>query len=628
MGTGAPVELKNVQKIGKYEVQRVLGRGGMATVYEAVDPLIGRKLALKAILPELASSPDLLERFMREAQAGGSLQHRNIVTVYDLGEDDGLPYIVMELVPGTDLERVIQARLPYSIEWKLDVIRQVCDGLGFAHENGIVHRDVKPANVRVTPEDEVKIMDFGIARLRSSDLTQKGLVLGTLQYMSPEQADGQPVDHRSDIFSVGVIAYELLAYRKPFAGDTLAEVMYKLTHEPADPVGLPKTDYSPGLEAIVLKALATGLQDRYQTLAAMRQDLEQLVRDVAPRLMTRGKSGSGGEPAKAEETGTSEPEPEPDPGSFDADTAELNADLEEARSSGHLAKAWAICEKLLERRPNDPELMKTAEAIQAQIQDEEVAQLGGTALAYAEEGETELADKILARIWAIAPDSPRLAELRSVLDNRRSRRAVEDLTASARDHLVQGNLEEALAAVEEALELDPSHEAAREIRERTAQVLASQHSRSLLAGDEASEEVTAESGEEPASDGPLEAAEAEAPPTGTAANVSAAASPSEPPAVASEPEVPGVGRRDPEETSELLAQSDQAAEPAADSERSEAPRPPQQERGKVEGLMSKALNHFLRGENPEAREGAERVLALDPGHRRAQELLHLLASLH
>jgi len=616
-----------VQKIGKYEVQRVLGRGSMATVYEAVDPLIDRALALKAILPELATSPDLLERFMREAQAAGGLQHRNIVTVYDLGEDDGLPYIVMELVPGTDLEKVIQARLPYSVEWKLDVVRQVCDGLGFAHENGIVHRDIKPANVRVTPEDEVKILDFGIARLRSSNLTQKGLVLGTLQYMSPEQAEGQPVDHRSDIFSVGVIAYELLALRKPFVGDTLTEVMYKLTHERADPEGLPKTDYSPGLEAIVLKALATDPQDRYQTLAAMREELEQLVRDVAPRLMARGESGSSAGPAEAEETAT--PEPEPDLDAFDADTAELNADLEEARSSGHLAKAWAICEKLLERHPNDPELMKTAEGLRAQIQDEEVAQLGSTALGYAEEGETELADKILARIWAIAPDSPRLAELRSVLDNRRSRRAVEDLTASAGDHLVQGNLEEALAAVEEALELDPSHKTAQEIRERTARVLASQSSRSLLAGDEASEAVAAESGDEPASNAPVEAAEAEAPPTETATDEGTTASPSEPPAVTSEPEpeAPDVGRRDPEETSELTYQSDEAAEPAAAAEPSEARSAPQPERAKVEGLMSKALNHFLRSENTEARAAAERVLALDPGHRRAQELLELLASL-
>jgi tetratricopeptide (TPR) repeat protein len=603
----------------------------MATVYEAVNPLMDRALALKAILPELATSPDLLERFMREAQAAGGLQHRNIVTVYDLGEDDGLPYIVMELVPGTDLEKVIQAKLPYSVEWKLDVVRQICDGLGFAHENGIVHRDVKPANVRVTPEDEVKILDFGIARLRSSDLTQKGLVLGTLQYMSPEQAEGQSVDHRSDIFSVGVIAYELLALRKPFVGDTLTEVMHKLTHEPADPEGLPKTDYSPGLEAIVLKALATDPQDRYQTLAAMRQDLEQLVRDVAPRLMARGKSGSSAEPAEAEETAT--PEPEPDPDAFDADTAELNGDLEEARSSGHLAKAWAICEKLLERRPNDPELMKTAEGLQAQIQDEEVAQLGSTALAYAEEGETELADKILGRIWAIAPDSPRLDELRGVLDNRRSRRAAEDLTASAGDHLVQGNLEEALAAVEEALEQDPSNEAAQQIRERTARVLSSQHSRSLIAGDEASEAVTAASGDEPAANGPVEAAEAEAPPTETATDVGTAASPSEPPAVASEPEpeAPDVGHGEElEETSELPAQSAeaaQAAEPAADSGPSDAPSRPHHERGKVEGLMSKALSHFLRNENAEARAVAERVLALDPGHRRAQELIELLASL-
>src|SRR5215510_6644815 len=199
---------KGVESFGKYQVQRVLGRGGMGTVYEAIDPLIARKVALKTMIPHLAGQPDLRARFLREAQAAGGLRHRNIVTVYDLGEHKGSPYIAMEFIEGTDLEKIIQSREPCSSEWKLDILGQVCEGLGYAHRNGIVHRDIKPANIRVTTDGEVKITDFGIAHLQSSNPTKSGLVLGTVHYMSPEQIDGKKVDHRADVFSVGAIAYE------------------------------------------------------------------------------------------------------------------------------------------------------------------------------------------------------------------------------------------------------------------------------------------------------------------------------------------------------------------------------------------------------------------------------------
>jgi len=183
----------------------------MGTVYEAVDPLLQRKVALKTMTPGLADTPELRERFLREAQAAGGLRHRNIVTVYELGEDKGSPYIAMELVDGTDLEKVIQSREPRSIAWKLDVLRQLCEALAYAHRNGIVHRDVKPANVLVRPDGEVKVVDFGIAHLQSSTMTKGGVVLGTVHYMAPERIEGRKVDQRADIFSVGAIAYKLVA---------------------------------------------------------------------------------------------------------------------------------------------------------------------------------------------------------------------------------------------------------------------------------------------------------------------------------------------------------------------------------------------------------------------------------
>ena len=220
-----------METIGKYQVHKVLGHGGMGTVYEALDPVIQRKVALKTMIPALADAPELRLRFLREAQAAGGLRHRNIVTVYDLGEDKGRPYIAMEYIDGTDLEKIIQNREPLSLEWKLDVLRQVCEGLSYAHRHGIVHRDIKPANIRVTPDGEVKIMDFGIAHLQSSNLTKSGLVLGTVHYMSPEQIDGNKVDLRADVFSVGAIAYELFAYKRPFEAESITGVMYQIMHD-------------------------------------------------------------------------------------------------------------------------------------------------------------------------------------------------------------------------------------------------------------------------------------------------------------------------------------------------------------------------------------------------------------
>jgi eukaryotic-like serine/threonine-protein kinase len=263
---------------------KVLGRGAMGTVYEARDPDQGRSVAVKTMTPGLAETPELRARFLREAEAAGRLRHPNIVTVYDLGQHRGRPYIAMELVEGVDLEALIQGRHPLSVEAKIDILRQVCEGLGHAHQNGIVHRDVKPANIRVTAAGDVKIMDFGMAHLQSSTLTGGGEVLGTIQYMAPEQVEGLESDHRADVFSVGAIAYELLAYRRPFDADSLTAVMYRIVREEPDMTALPVTGYSPGLEAVVARALAKSVAERYQTLGEMRDDLEGLVRRTADRL--------------------------------------------------------------------------------------------------------------------------------------------------------------------------------------------------------------------------------------------------------------------------------------------------------------------------------------------------------
>ncbi len=452
-----------METIGKYQIQKVLGRGGMGTVYEALDPSIQRKVAVKTMIQGLAESPDLRARFLREAQAAGGLRHRNIVTVYDLGEDKGQPFIAMEFIEGTDLEKIIQNREPHSLEWKIDVLRQVCAGLGYAHRNGIVHRDIKPANVRVTPEGEVKIMDFGIAHLQSSTMTKSGLVLGTVHYMAPEQVEGHKVDHRADIFSVGAIAYELLAHRKPFEGESLTAIMFKITREHPDPTPLSNTPFSPGLETAVMKALARDPSVRYQSLDEMHADLDRLLRD-------------GPKDAASRSEGATKPSPPP-PGAADAEAVELRAAMEQALREGQLQKGLGLVQRLRELKSADAEIAKLESQIEAAIRDREVEHLCGLALAYAADGDTDLAQKIAGKIELLSPRNKRYLHLRKYLDEELARRRAEELTSSARDHLAEGNLAEANAAAEEALALYPGHAVAREIRDRTASILEAQEAK-------------------------------------------------------------------------------------------------------------------------------------------------------
>ena len=494
-----------VATFGKYQVQRILGRGGMGTVYEALDPHLNRKVALKTMIPGLLGDPGLRARFLREAQAAGALNHRNIVTVYDLGEDRGQPYIAMEFIEGTDLERIILNREPYPVEWKANVLRQICDGLGHAHRNGIIHRDIKPANIRVTPAGEVKIMDFGIAHLQApSRLTRGGQVLGTVHYMAPEQIEGGKVDHRADIFSVGAIAYELITYRRPFDGESLTSVMFKIAHEDADRSAFAHTPLSPRLEEIVLKALARDIGERYQDLATMQADLETLLREtvtapqepVEPAQVARWVADgerelAAGAPAASLEFAKKalaaapadsgaqalarKAEAEALKGRVERELASIREAVERAQGQGQLQKALSLAQRLLQLDPDDRAVAEMAKGIQESIKSLEVDQLCSTALSYAAEGDVDLALKIAAKIERIAPASPKYIELRKYLQEESGRRAAEAFVKAAREHLGMGNVAEALAAAEEALAAQPGHPTAREIRERAIHVLAAQN---------------------------------------------------------------------------------------------------------------------------------------------------------
>ena len=265
------------KKIGKYEITGILGRGGMGVVYRAEDRRIGRQVAIKTLTEGFSGEPEMLERFYREAQAG-ILQHPNIVIVYDLGDEEGMPFIVMEYVDGEPLDRLIASGKQLHLVDKLSIIEQVCTALGYAHQRGVVHRDIKPANVIVQPDGHAKLVDFGIARVQSakeSGLTRTGNVIGTIHYIAPERLKGQPFDGRSDIFSTGVMLYLLLAGQLPFAGEEVS-VLQKLVNDPAPPLKTYLSSYPPALDGILDRALAKEPAQRYSTAEEFAADLHAL----------------------------------------------------------------------------------------------------------------------------------------------------------------------------------------------------------------------------------------------------------------------------------------------------------------------------------------------------------------
>jgi serine/threonine protein kinase len=276
-------------KLGRYEIVDEIGKGAMGIVFLARDPLIGRLVALKTFRIGYSVKDQEMEqfriRFMREAQSAGILTHPNIVTIHDVVEasDEGLAFIAMEYVRGTNLKLMLQGEQPLSLAGVLDVIAQVGDALDYAHANRVVHRDVKPANILITTDSKVKITDFGIARLDSSNLTQEGQLLGTPNYMAPEQIQGKEVDHRADLFSLGVVLYEMLTRHKPFQGENLTVVSHRIVYDHFTPLRDYVRDLPPGVDRILGRALEKDPARRYQRAREMVDDLRRVVEANAPR---------------------------------------------------------------------------------------------------------------------------------------------------------------------------------------------------------------------------------------------------------------------------------------------------------------------------------------------------------
>jgi serine/threonine protein kinase len=392
---------------GRYEMLDKLGEGAMGVVYRARDAALGRVVALKMLSQELGAEEELHQRFMREAEAIGLLNHPNIVTVYDMGEADGQLYMAMELLEGEDLRYLIEKRVPVPIADRVRILIQICEGVEYAHSKGVVHRDIKPANILVTTSARVKILDFGLARvITRAAITRRGVILGTPDYMSPEQAMGKAVDRRSDVFSAGSVFYEFLTMEKPFKAKTLHGVLYQIVSEDPDSILTLVPEVPMRLAAVVHRMLAKSADKRYATLGDVRNDLLEIHASLR-----RSRSHSAGpRPAGA--------------ASSDAVRVRVREHVAAGRAhfeSGRLNKAITEMEAAASLDPQCDEALDVlwragqrvrgapAEPVPAGPDTERrVVALLDQAAPGRTEGEARQA---LAELALIAPDDPRVADL-------------------------------------------------------------------------------------------------------------------------------------------------------------------------------------------------------------------------
>src|SRR5262245_4449494 len=327
-----------LDQIGKYKIVSKIGQGATSHVYKGKDETLGRFVAVKTIAAEVSKDETLRKRFRREAESAALLNHPNIITVYDFGEEQDKLYIAMELLEGVDLKQALAEGRLATLDQKLDVMYQICEGLAFAHSHGIFHRDLKPANLHVLASGKLKIMDFGLARLSGSDMTRTGLVMGTPHYMSPEQVRGEHVDARSDVFALGCVFYEILTGKKPFDAESLHSVLYKVMQ--AEPPSA-KTAV-PGLPSVVVqvleKALAKKPTDRFQDAGEFRAVLESAREAIA--------SGRGDEPLPGVQT-------PPAPAPAGAPRSSVTQPVERVASSGTNDAPPAPTPASTSRRPPD-----------------------------------------------------------------------------------------------------------------------------------------------------------------------------------------------------------------------------------------------------------------------------------
>jgi serine/threonine protein kinase len=388
---------------GRYEILDKLGEGAMGIVHRAQDSALGRVVALKMLSSELGAEEELHQRFLREAEAIGRLSHPHIVTVYDMGEAEGQLYMAMELLDGDDLRRLGEKKMAIPLADRVRILAQIASGLRYAHSRGVVHRDIKPANIIVTSAAQVKILDFGLARVAArSAITRRGVILGTPDYMSPEQAMGRVADHRTDIFSAGGVFYEFLAGIKPFRGKTLHSVLYQILSEEPDPL-LTLKPRLPARVAALVHGMLRKEPDRRPSMDDVSRELEVIH---AALRRSRGRSAYG--PAAAGPL-----------------TEELRGRVRDHATSGRLhseaGRTEAAAADYNEALALDPACEEAAEGLWRGIKtrsggdgqppldaasDERVSKLVEIA-----QGSADDARQALSQLALLAPDDPRVAEL-------------------------------------------------------------------------------------------------------------------------------------------------------------------------------------------------------------------------
>jgi len=418
-------------RIGKYDVVGVLGRGGMGVVYRGIDRHLGREVAIKTLTEGINSDSGMLARFYDEGRKTGSFKHPNIVTVYELGDDNGIPYIVMELVDGDPLDKLISSGQQIPLVERLRIVESVCSALGYAHRHNVVHRDVKPANIFVQPDGLVKLLDFGIARLeerKSQDLslTRPGLIIGTVPYMAPERLKDKPLDRRSDIFAAGVVLYQLVSGELPFSGDEVV-LMQKILNEPHPPLSSRCKICPPSLDAVVDRALAKSPDDRYSTADEMAIDLTSTIAEIQ-----------------------------------EEQAQELLPEAKRLMEAQDLLRARSALQQLLKIQSKHSEARELLTEIQRQLslrqREERVQQIRQQAEGLLEEKEFDKSIAMLDEGLELDPANQELIKLRQRVEKAKEKQErIREYLRQADSARREGDYQAAISAVRKALRVDKSN---------------------------------------------------------------------------------------------------------------------------------------------------------------------------
>ena len=468
--------------IGRYEVKAFIARGGMGTLYLARDPVLHRQVAIK-LLRE-ADNDELRTRFTREARSAANLRHRNIVTIFDVGDYNNQPFMAMEYIQGQTLGALIAGDPPPSIIRRLELIEELCDGLAYAHRQGVVHRDVKPANLMVDAEGTLKILDFGIARAAAeSGMTQAGLLVGTLNYMSPEQVAGTAIDGRSDMFAVGAVMYELLARRQAFPGSIDSGVLNRILSGEPEPLDAIFPHLDPAISDIVRTALQKRPADRYADLQQMRIEVQQARRaledsvqpEFDPTVVVLADQTTRATPTPSRRGTDRDEIARRRAQQIEAHVAAAKQALEE----GHYDDAIKYCEDVLLIDPNESRALDMSDRARLKRDEAGARDWVSQARQHLKGGDLTSASNCVKEALELIPNSSDALEMSRLIGEarlaqereRQRAAAIEEALTRGRAALGRGEPEAAIAAAAEALALAPGHDDARRLREEAQQAI-------------------------------------------------------------------------------------------------------------------------------------------------------------